>query len=86
MYLHHLTDSREAGERLERFCRWARGERTTRAGAEAIPTTVLRSDGHFVVRMEIPGVEVGDVLVEDDVVIIKLSPQGKRAGGETGRA
>jgi hypothetical protein len=39
-----------------------------------------------VVRMEIPGVEVGDVLVEDDVVIIKLSPQGKRAGGETGRA
>lgn len=87
MYLHHLSDSREARERLERFFRWARGRRAPLVGTEEIATTVLKGGGgHYAIRMEIPGVEVDGVAVEDDAVIIKLSPRAKGAGGDAGRA
>lgn len=84
MYLHHLTASHEAGERLERFFRWARGRRP--AGGGFIPTTVLKSDGHIAIRLEIRDVEVGEVRVEDDAVVIKLSPRGTGIEERLGRA
>jgi hypothetical protein len=75
MYLHHLTDSREAAERLERFFRWARGRSSPAVRGEEIPTTVLKAGGDMAIRMEIPGRDVRDVRVDGDVVLIKLSPR-----------
>lgn len=75
MYLHHLTDSREAGKRLERFFRWGRDRRTPARGAEEIPTTVLRAGGDVAIRMEIPGLDLRDVRVDGDVVLVKLAPR-----------
>jgi hypothetical protein len=88
MYLHHLTDSREAGERLERFFRWARGRSTPAVGAEEIPTTVLTAGGDVAIRMEIPGLDLRGVRVDGDVVLIKLASRVKSSGDtkhETGR-
>jgi hypothetical protein len=75
MYLHHLTDSREAGERLERFFRRARGGKRPAVGDEEIPTTVLRAAGDVVIRMEISSRDLRDVRVEGDVLLIKLTPR-----------
>jgi HSP20 family molecular chaperone IbpA len=80
MYLHRLTDSREAGTRLERFFRWLRGQRMAAVGGVEIPMTILRSDGHVAIRMEIPGLEVSDLRVEDHVVQIRLHPSDRLAG------
>jgi HSP20 family molecular chaperone IbpA len=83
VYLHHLTDSREAGERLERFFRWARGRRTPAVGAEQIPTTVLKAGGDVAIRMEMPGLDLRDVRVDGDVVLIKLGPRVEGSGEDT---
>jgi HSP20 family molecular chaperone IbpA len=83
MYLHHLTDSREAGERLERLFRWARGRRTPAMGSEEIPTTVLKAGGNVAIRMEIPGMDLNGVRVDGDVVLIKLAPRVKGPGDDT---
>jgi HSP20 family molecular chaperone IbpA len=72
MWLHHLTDSREAAERLNLGLRRIRGLGTEAEERGEFPTTVLRSDGQIVIRMEIPGVDLDDVRVEDGVVVIKL--------------
>ncbi len=78
MYLHHLTDSHEAGERLERFFRWALGRRAPAPGPEELPATLLRAGDDVAIRMEIPGLHLQDVRVDGDVLTIKLS---SRAGG-----
>ena len=83
MYLHHLSDSREAGERLERFFRWARGRRSPAPGTEEIPTTVLKAGGNVAIRMEIPGMNLNDVRVDGDVVLIKLKPRVKNSDENT---
>jgi HSP20 family molecular chaperone IbpA len=83
VYLHHLTDSREAGERLERFFRRARGGRTPAVGAEQILTTVLKAGGDVAIRMEIPGLDLHDVRVDGDAVLIKLGPRVKGSGEDT---
>jgi HSP20 family molecular chaperone IbpA len=73
MYLHHLTASREAGEQLERFFRWARGKGRTGPGGGPIPTTVLRSDGHIAIRVEVPDAEVDDIRVDGNVVVVTMT-------------
>jgi HSP20 family molecular chaperone IbpA len=83
VYLHHLTDSREAGERLERFFRWAQGRRAPAVGAEQIPTTVLKAGGDVAIRMEMPGLDLRDVRVDGDVVLIKLGPRVEGSGEDT---
>jgi hypothetical protein len=90
MYLHHLTDSRKAGAGPERFFRWLRGHRMAAVGGVEIPMTILRADGHVAIRMEIPGLEVSDLRVEDHVVQIRLDPSDRPAcegnGGDSSAA
>jgi hypothetical protein len=80
MYLHNLTDSREAGQWLQRFWRRRRG-RGASATIENIRPTILEADGRFAIRIELPDVELDEVMVHDDVLTIKLTSRGAQASG-----
>ena len=75
MYLHNLTDSREAAQRLERFFGRLRGRKRETDSSEDIRTTMLKADGQIAIRMELTDFEVDDIVVRDDVVTIKLAPR-----------
>jgi hypothetical protein len=79
MYLHNLTDSREAAQWLQRFWRRTRGRAS--ATTEDIRPTILEADGRLAIRMELPGAELDEVMVHDDVLTIKLTSRRAQAGG-----
>jgi HSP20 family molecular chaperone IbpA len=79
MYLHNLTDSREAAQRLERFFRRLRGKGSDTT--DNIRATILKADGQLAIRMELPGAELDDIVVHDDILTIKFTVRRAQATG-----